>query len=77
MKKLKWYVKQERFFSNEDQKIHSWTITTDPEIEGWKTDSGYEGYGLPKELAEWIVDILNESGKIPPYFRKKGIWIKK
>lgn len=62
-----WFIKQDRFFSREDQELHSWTITTDPEYCGWETDSGHEKYGLPKELAQWICDRLNECGQEPPY----------
>jgi hypothetical protein len=44
---------------------------------GWKTDSGYDGYGLPKELAQWICDILNESEKKCPFsISEYGSWEK-
>lgn len=36
-----------------------WTISSSPEEEGWKTDSGQYGYGLPREIAERIVEVLN------------------
>ena len=64
---MKWYIKQDRDYSEEDQKIHSYTITTDPKYSGWNTDSGHTGYGLPKELAEWICNKLNESFEEPPF----------
>lgn len=30
------------------------TITDDPEVDGWETDSGFPSYGLPREEAEYI-----------------------
>lgn len=72
--KSRWYIKQDRFKSTESDEIDSFTITTNPEFSGWRTDSGYEGYGLPKELAQWICDILNQSEEDPPFIRNNGIW---
>ena len=74
--KNKWYIKQNRYFSEEAEKLHSYTITTDPEFCGWETDHGYDRYGLPKELAQWICDVLNESGKEPPFIMKSYTWVK-
>lgn len=51
--------------SDEDD---SKTFTLSP-IEGhtgWETDSGYDGYGLPKELAEIYAKAINE------YIEKHG-----
>lgn len=78
----KWFIHTE--FEMEGR--HNYTITTNPNIAGWNTDSGYEGYGLPKELAELIVYVLNflrvssrfeneEIGgwKLKPEFKKEEI----
>lgn len=72
--KAEWHIYQERF-PNSDE-LDSWTITNNPNIEGWDTDSGYDGYGLPKELAQWICDILNESNKKCAWARQRGVWKK-
>ena len=71
-----WHIKQDRYFSPENEQLHSYTITNDLNFCGWNTDSGYDGYGLPKELAQWICDILNESGKEPPFIMKSYTWKK-
>ncbi len=72
----KWKIYQDR--EPNDDEIDSFSLTLNDEYEGWNTDSGYGGYGLPKELAQWICDALNES-KIPcPYkMNEYGDWRKK
>jgi hypothetical protein len=37
-----------------------WTISEDPNKAGWETDSGYSGYGLPKEKADFYVMCINK-----------------
>lgn len=37
-----------------------WTISMENNKEGWETDSGCDGYGLPKTLAEYYVKCINE-----------------
>ena len=38
-------------------------------------DMGYaDGYGLPKEIAQWICDMLNECGEECPYKMHYGFW---
>lgn len=54
-KKDKWFIHTE----SEIEGRQNYTITTNPEISGWNTDSGYESYGLPKEVASFIVEVLN------------------
>ena len=72
----KWQIHQDREATNEE--ISSFTLTLNKEHQGWNTDSGYEGYGLPKELAQWICDTLNKHGKDCPYkMEKYGSWVKK
>ncbi len=60
----------------EDLEDHSWTISLNKNP-GWSTDDGYDGYGLPYDLAKWICDVLNESGKTCPYTLKYDTWEKK
>jgi hypothetical protein len=68
----KWTIFQDR--NEEDPSLNSYSITIDPHFEGWRTDSGYDGYGLPKELAQWICDILNKHGNDCPYEMSYGYW---
>jgi hypothetical protein len=75
-KSMRWKIHQDIGIENEQ--IQSFSITLNPEYCGWNTDSGYEGYGLPKELAEWICNILNQSEETCPYeMDKYGTWKKK
>lgn len=74
---MKWYVHLDRDDRKEYEKEPRYSITTDIETSGWRTDSGYEGYGLPKELAQWICDTLNKHGKDCPYIMDNGYWGKK
>ncbi len=70
-----WAIYQERDDTEEDAEINSWTITNNPEHYGWDTDGGYGGYGLPKELAQWICDVLNKADQDCPYFNTGwGYW---
>lgn len=62
--KHRWTIKQDREISEQNDEIHSWTITNNPDKNGWNTDGGFDGYGLPKELAQWICNILNNYEKI-------------
>lgn len=43
-----------------------WTISLTPLYPGWDIEKGIStpnyGYGLPKKLAEWVCDKLNEVG---------------
>lgn len=73
--RAKWCIHLDRERSDEEE--YRWSITQDPSRTGWETDSGYCGYGLPKELAQWICDRLNESEIECPYKMKMGIWVKK
>lgn len=35
------------------------TLSEDPNVEGWETDSGVDGYGLTKEKAMYYADCIN------------------
>lgn len=48
-----------------------WTISPDEDSTGWKNDSNQPGYGLPKDVARWIVDTLNGAGGVPEWMQKK------
>ena len=38
-----------------------WTVSTDPKEPGWNTDSGYPGYGLTRDIAEFLAKAANEA----------------
>lgn len=74
---MKWQVHLDRDETEEYKTEARYSITPDIKWGGWNTDSGCEGYGLPKELAQWMCDILNEHGKDCPYEFSQGWWSKK
>ena len=37
-----------------------WTVSTNPDEEGWYTDLGAKGYGLMKDQAEFLAAAGNE-----------------
>ena len=72
-KEMKWEIHLDREESDDE----AYSITLNKEYGGWNTDSGYPGYGLPKELAEWICQTLNDHGKNCPYkMDDYGYWKK-
>lgn len=70
---MEWYIHLDYNIDDGDCR---YSITLDPKESGWRTDSGYAGYGLPKELAQWICDVLNKHGKDCPYVMNNGFWEK-
>ena len=74
---MKWQVHLDRDEREQYKTEPRYSISTDPEYGGWRTDSGYEGYGLPKELAQWMCDVLNKHGADCPYEFSQGWWSKK
>lgn len=48
-----------------------WTVSKNPDEEGWETDMGANGYGLMKSEAEWLAAAGNEKlareGKLDGY----------
>lgn len=81
---MTWYVKNDcdpKYYTDKEFKEleldEIWTITTDPEHAGWETDGGADGYGLPKELAQWICDKLNNCGEEPQYVKDFFKWEKR
>lgn len=73
-KEYKWSLHLETSHCDDGESRYS--LTTDSKYAGWNTDSGYNGYGLPKELAEWICKILNKSNEEPPMIMGSHMWIK-
>jgi hypothetical protein len=73
---MNWQVHLDRDQEHEEED-HRYSITLDEKYGGWRTDSGYEGYGLPKGLAQWICETLNKNGKDCPYEMICGYWTKK
>ena len=70
---MKWFVHLD---DNIDDGEQRYSITLKENVPGWRTDSGYVGYGLPKELAQWICDTLNKHGKDCPYEMDEfGCWM--
>lgn len=71
----KWRIHQDRDIDNPE--LNSYTLTISEESGGWYTDGGYDGCGLPKDLALWICDILNTYGVNCPYKNcDNGFWEK-
>lgn len=71
MKKEKWRI----HYDYKEIYHDSWTIST-IDNRGWETDSASRGYGLPKELAQWICDQLNASKEICPFVNQGYGWEK-
>ncbi len=65
-------IQDDNASSTEDE---SWTLSQVNEP-GWSTDMGYNGYGIPYNVAKWICDRLNESNQKCPYEQDDdGCWI--
>jgi len=52
------YVVQDKYAGSKDNL--SYTISPHSSRIGWETDSGCDGYGLPKDLAEQYAKAINE-----------------
>lgn len=52
-----WSTNDEPDEDDPDENV--WTVSDDPNCPGWETDGGYDGYGLPKAIAEEIVRRWN------------------
>lgn len=46
--------------SDADPEDEVWTLSEDPDKEGWETDCSHYGYGLTKERAEFYANCINE-----------------
>lgn len=61
---MKWYVVNSRP-DDDDEDLPSkniWTVSTDPNEDGWMTDFGFPGYGITKDQAE---ELANGANLIP------------
>lgn len=72
----KWHMTIDDYRVNKDDyqyldKRNTWTISPRENTTGWQNDSNQEGYGLPKDVARWIVDTLNAAGGIPKWMQEK------
>ncbi len=76
-KKSLWSVHLDRENHPDYENENRYSITLNESFGGWNTDSGHEGYGLPKELAEWICKTLNQCPENCPYEMKLRNWEKK
>ena len=57
----KYYVVADECSSDPaDSEARIWTLSKHPENTGWETDSGFSGYGLLKEEAEFLALAANE-----------------
>ena len=54
-----WYVVIDRDASYTGPDDRVWTVSKDPNKPGWETDCGYQGYGLTKADAEFLVSAAN------------------
>ncbi len=71
-----WHIHLDR--EDDDYIDNRFSLTLNKNEPGWNTDSGYVGYGLPKDLAQWICDTLNKSPHECPYkMDEYGMWSKK
>lgn len=61
----KWYIHLTRLSG--EPELDEYTLTQKEDEPGWNAEGIYNGSGLPKELAQWMCDILNESNKECPY----------
>jgi hypothetical protein len=60
--KTKFYVVDFRYDEKDVHEDHEkvFTVSNDPNEPGWDTDGGYDGYGLTKAQAQFLVDAANE-----------------
>lgn len=58
---MTWHVTADRFAENPDDDKDIWTLSENPNKEGWMTRSGTHGYGLSKEKAIRLADAINSA----------------
>ena len=59
----KLYAVRDSLYDDNDESSEAWTISPDPDESGWETDCGTYGYGLPRSIAEAIVERCNASAE--------------
>lgn len=62
---MTWFiVAEDRAWREETEEqaaqVEVWTLSRDPNVCGWNTDGGYDGYGLTKSDAQFLCDAANE-----------------
>ena len=55
----RWYVVASNH-SNLDPDRQIWTVSRNPNLPGWETDMGCDGYGLTKAEADFLAQAANE-----------------
>ena len=71
----KLYVVVHEYSSHKDNPDRPvWTVSFDPDEEGWTTDCGHPGYGLTKPVAEEIARRYNEFNKAYAQGVEDGKW---
>ena len=59
---MTWYVVVDKNHSGKppNPKDLIWTVSVHRDECGWNTDSGCDGYGMPKKVAQFLADAANE-----------------
>lgn len=66
----KWHVVVDKYCTDPEPEDHVWTVSRDPNETGWTTDSGCNGYGLPKADAEELANSANEIERLREALKK-------
>jgi hypothetical protein len=67
----KWFVTVDKYSDHIDEpEARVWTVSKDPNNDGWETDGGYPGYGLPKKDAEELANAANRIEKLEATLRE-------
>lgn len=57
---MTWYAVRDDFESQTADERQIWTVSKNPKLCGWCTDSGCDGYGLTRAEAEFFAMAANE-----------------
>lgn len=57
---MTWYVVADALASDPSPEDRIWTLSRNPGVTGWNTDSGFRGCGLVKADAEELANAANE-----------------
>jgi hypothetical protein len=57
--RMTWFVVADEYCGDPSPEELVWTVSKNPKITGWNTDSGYPGYGLTKADAEELAFAAN------------------
>lgn len=68
----KWYVVCDKWASEDARAGEAvWTLSKDPNAEGWCTDSGTHGYGLTRKDADELCEAANSRQPTKGWFLAK------